>query len=136
MSPEVRVAHQTPAAEPSDKRVLVVDGSPEIRHLVATLLTRNGFAVRQAPTCADATMLLNKEMFDALVVEIVIGDGDILQCIRKAAAQLLQRTVVVTTMPARVACQDLSACISKPFDLTELLEAVVRAATGHSTTGT
>jgi DNA-binding response OmpR family regulator len=115
--------------------VLVVDGSPEIRHLVATLLTRNGFAVRQAPTCADAMQLLNEEVFDALVVEVVIRDGDILACIREAAPQLLQRTVVVTTMPARVVCQDLSACIAKPFDLTELVECVVRAAAGHGTRG-
>jgi two-component system cell cycle sensor histidine kinase/response regulator CckA len=62
-----------PAKEP--KTILVVDDEPEIRKLVAAMLTRNGYRVLSADTGENAIRLFKTNPDTALLLTDVVAPG-------------------------------------------------------------
>jgi two-component system, OmpR family, phosphate regulon response regulator OmpR len=62
-------------AKPQE-RVLLVDDDAEIRALLSKYLGDNGFAVRAVATAQDMRRLLERESFAALILDVMLPDGD------------------------------------------------------------
>ena len=111
-------------------RVLVVDDEESIRVLIQRLLVKNGFMVETASDGDIALEKLSTEKYDALVLDLMMPHVDGLTVIRQLIAskpELLAKTVVATAYPRDVAKRQLDeVCrvIIKPFDTTELVQAV------------
>ncbi|HVS33835.1 MAG TPA: response regulator [Thermoanaerobaculia bacterium] len=119
---------------PLNKSILVVDDDSSIRTLVRTLLQREGFQVEEAESGNNAITQIMKKPFDAVVLDIMMGDGsghDVLQTL--AARRPDVKCVVVISATSqdnieKVDTANVEARLRKPFDIGELLQAVRRCA--------
>jgi two-component system KDP operon response regulator KdpE len=116
-------------------KVLVVEDDREIRSLLISVLTVEGFDVRSAVSLSEAQALLQHDTPDLVVLDLGLPDGDgsaLLQSTRGA------RTVPILIVSARheetqkIALLDAGAddYLIKPFSVTELL-ARMRVALRH-----
>jgi DNA-binding response OmpR family regulator len=111
-------------------RVLVVDDDESIRVLIQRLLSKHGFFVQTASDGGAALDMLSKENYDALVLDLMMPRVDGFTVLRQLIAtnpEIVAKTVVATAYPKDVARRQLNeVCrvIIKPFDTTELVDAV------------
>ena len=111
-------------------RVLVVDDDESIRILIQRLLSKHGFNVETASDGGAALDMLSKEDYDALVLDLMMPRVDGFTVLRQLIAtnpEIVAKTVVATAYPKDVAKRQLNeVCrvIIKPFDTTELVDAV------------
>jgi CheY-like chemotaxis protein len=111
--------------------VLIIEADDSIRRLIATTLERAGFRTSSAKDGWPSG-----ETEHAVIVRDVNlrppGRERALEEVAAVAPELLRRTVVTTTAPARAAkaigAGRVFAVISKPFDLDELVSVVTRCA--------
>jgi DNA-binding response OmpR family regulator len=115
---------------PSDPvRILLVEDEPLISMTTAELLEDAGFAVEEAATAAEATSKLTGG-FVAAIIDLGLPDrpGDVLT--REVRQQWPNMPVVIASgrdrnEVARIfADDDKVAAISKPYDMTMLLNAL------------
>lgn len=118
----------------SPLRVLVVDDHPRIREPLAAFLRREGLGVQTAGDARTLLGLLELHRFDAVVLDVMLPDGDGSRlCVRLQA----EHGVPVLLLTARSAVDDrvrgleqgADDYVTKPFDPRELLariRAVVR----------
>ncbi len=115
--------------QPEPVRILLVEDEPLISMMTAELLADAGFAVEEAATAAEATAKLT-EPFAAAVIDIGLPDrpGDLLT--QEVRQQWPDMPVVIASGrdPQEVAKvfagDDKVAAISKPYDITMLLNAL------------
>jgi two-component system OmpR family response regulator len=124
------------------KRILVVDDEPTIRELVADALREAGYDVDTAANGADALQRMRRHAPDAIVLDLMMptldGHGfvELMRLNPRFAA--IPVLVVTATYAAYEAAERLgaSACLTKPFELDELVSAVARlvgdALPGHA----
>ena len=116
-------------------RVLVVEDDPEIRALMQSSLSVEGFAVQTAVTLSEARALLHHALPDILVLDLGLPDGDgaaLVQEVRK------HHTLPILVVSARhqeaqkIQLLDAGAddYLTKPFSVAELL-ARMRVALRH-----
>ena len=58
------------------KRILLVDDEPELRRMVASLLTGAGYEVAEAADCAQARAAMAAQRPDAVLLDVMLPDGD------------------------------------------------------------
>lgn len=111
-------------------RVLVVDDDESIRRLIERLLLRHGFSVDTAVDGGVALEKVERQSYDVMVLDLMMPRVDGFAVIRRLVDTnpgLVTRTVVATAFPRDVTHSQLAeVCrvIVKPFDTTELLDAV------------
>lgn len=116
-------------------RVLVVEDDREIRSLMQSSLSVEGFEVQTAVTLSEAMALLQHSPPDVIVLDLGLPDGDGLQLVQ---AVRQQRSVPIIVVSARhqeaqkIALLDAGAddYLTKPFNVGELL-ARIRVALRH-----
>lgn len=126
---------QPPAAALERPRatLLIVEDNAEEANLLARLFTAQGFATRNAATRAEAMALLGKGPH-WMVLDPGLPDGDGLDLLRAVrSGDLPTRVVVVTGSadPAVLAAAEglrPAAMLSKPIDVSELLNTIVPGA--------
>ena len=120
-------------------KVLITEDDHEIRNLLKTFLSENGYVPYAASNGAEAVSIFEREIFDAVLLDIMLpfksGD-EVLKAIRRisdtpviiiSAKDAVQMKVDVIRMGA-------DDYITKPFDLDEVLvriEAVIRRSGGY-----
>jgi len=114
---------------PGHGEVLVADGDPAIRSLLAVLVKRMARRAVSAGDCPTALELIETHDFDGAIVDLRLPseDGtDLLSAIAERAPQLLPRMVVITTAKWRPSGEltRVAAVIRKPFALDELTTAL------------
>lgn len=116
-------------------RVLVVEDDPEIRALIQSTLSVEGFDVQTAVSVSEASALLRHSLPDILLLDLGLPDGDgamLVQEVRKHHA--LPILVVSARHQERQKIELLDAgaddYLTKPFSVTELL-ARIRVALRH-----
>lgn len=115
--------------EPS-RRVLVVDDEQTIRELVAEALGEAGFQVLPAGNGARALEIMHDWVPDLIVLDLMMPRLDGLSFVElmRLNPQLASIPVVLVTAAyaAGAAAQQLGAraCITKPFELDDLLNVV------------
>ena len=116
-------------------RLLVVEDDREIRSLMQSSLSVEGFEVQTAVTLSEAMALLQHSPPDVIVLDLGLPDGDGLQLVQ---AVRQQRSVPIIVVSARhqeaqkIALLDAGAddYLTKPFSVGELL-ARIRVALRH-----
>lgn len=110
------------------KRILLVEDEPDLRELFGDALAEEGYAVDHATTVAEAWRRLDAHRYALVIADWRLPDGDG-TLIADAAAQLDAKAMVMSgylgDMPG--GRSDGHATLMKPFDPTELIDAVSRA---------
>ncbi len=127
-------AHQEGTA--SDRyvpRILVVDDEPSICAIVRTILREEPFVVETATHPLDALQRLREAPFDLLLTDISMPDLDGLALAERARAEHPLLGIVIITAYgsfdniARAVRTGIADFITKPFEIRELRDTVVRA---------
>ncbi|MDR1910600.1 MAG: response regulator [Holosporales bacterium] len=107
--------------------VLVVDDDPQLRELLKEFLKRNGFIVYLADNVDTAQSLLEREVFSAIVLDIMLPGKTGIEWTREIKEQGIATPVLLLTARAlpqeRVSGLEAGAddYLSKPFEPQELL---------------
>lgn len=115
------------------KKILVVDDEENMRHMLASLLGRNGFEVLTAGDGEEALMRLAKSSFDFVLCDLKMPRMDGLAFLRAAADFLDKTTFIVMsaygTIDTAVQAMKTGAYdyISKPFKFDEILMVLKKA---------
>ena len=116
----------------SHARILVVDDEPQIRRVLRTALTTQGYEVQDARTGEDALEALRNSRFDAVLLDMNmpgIGGMETCRAIRDGSEAAIIMLTIHDSEKDRVAALDAGAddYVTKPFSTPELL-ARIRAA--------
>lgn len=116
-------------------KILVVDDEPTIRDVVVALLEDEGYAVIAAHTGSRALELLELEQPDLVIMDVMMPGMDGREVFRRMREESGGEVPPVVMMSAAVG-RDLlhpavAAYISKPFDLSDLLETIDRVLQGE-----
>ena len=113
--------------------VLVVDDEPELRSVVALVLSEEGYEVEQAANGAEALHVLTHHQPNCMLLDMRMPVLDGWGFARELEARHLHVPVVVMTaaQDARHWCDEIGAvaCLPKPFDVDDLLDTVERVCT-------
>jgi len=117
------------------KKILVIDDEPGYRDPLGSLLAEEGFDVRTAASRQEALKIAASFAPDILIVDWVLKnreDGLVVAEEFQAKNPRL-RTIVITGYPTaglekRVEALACARCLTKPFRLSELIDAVREAA--------
>jgi CheY-like chemotaxis protein len=116
-------------------KVLIVDDDEEIRSLLAEFLSDSGFLVRLASNGQEALELLQHEGGWVILLDWNMPQLDgagVLEQVADNSALLEGNTIILLSATARFHAQQLArwsglvaATLEKPFDLDEVLAAVL-----------
>lgn len=110
-------------------RVMVVDDHRKIRDPLAVYLRRHGFEVRTAESAAAMWQLLEHSLFDLLVLDVMLPDGDGMELCHQLQRRSQVPVILLTardTTADRVRGLDLGAddYLVKPFEPRELVSRI------------
>lgn len=113
-------------------RILIVDDEPQIRRVLRTTLTKEGYEVDDAKTGEEALDSIREQRFDVILLDMNMpGMGGLAACreIRSGSEAAIIMLTVRNSEDDKVAALDAGAddYITKPFGMPELL-ARIRAA--------
>ncbi len=114
------------SAGPAGPRVLVVDDEPQIVRGLKIILRNDGYAVESAETKAQALALLSSRPPDALVLDLVLPDGQGVEVCREVRRWSRLPILVLSAVGderEKVRALDAGAddYVTKPFGADELL---------------
>lgn len=110
-------------------RILIAEDEPDVRDVLAAMLTEFGHDVALAPNCGMATQQLAETRYDLVLTDLVMPDGSGLALARQAQARGIA-TVLCTGHPGEVVRLEADGIevLQKPFTLQSLLRVIDRAA--------
>jgi two-component system nitrogen regulation response regulator GlnG len=120
------------------RQVIVVDDDPALRTLFIAILERKGFTVDVAPDGRAAYDRISRNAYAVILLDLMMPDVNGFELLERLARQcpsLLSRVIVMTGASRRVV-QTLNTAaiwglIRKPFDIDELVNAVVACSDGR-----
>ncbi len=124
------VAPPPPRTKPGALRILVVDDESIMRNLLTTVLARSGYQVESAEDGAVAWEALQTKPYDLLITDQNMPKISGIELVRhmRSARMELPVVMVAGVVPEDELAQDpslhFSATLSKPFELSDLLETV------------
>ncbi|WP_373499533.1 sigma-54-dependent transcriptional regulator [Desulfococcus sp.] len=116
-----------------ETHILVVDDEISMRELLDFMLEKEGYAVSTAGSGKEAIALIEKRDFDLLLCDIRLGDMTGIDVLRAAKARNPHTVVIMISAyaSAETAVQAMNDgaydYLPKPFDNTELRQAIARA---------
>lgn len=114
-------------------RVLVVDDEEAHAHAVAESLDRAGYECSVAVSGAEAFHKIQTDDFDIVITDLVLGDVDGLEVLKRARRELPDAEVVVITGHGTIKTavsamqQGATTYLTKPLDINELRAVVSKA---------
>jgi CheY-like chemotaxis protein len=122
------------AAVPGRKMVVVVEDDPETRELELFLLAAEGYQVVGVPDGEAAAQAIEREAADLVILDLMLPGKDGLEVLaelgrepRTAQTPVIVVSAYVGHMGGRSALRtapQVKRILDKPFDVTELLDAV------------
>ena len=120
------------------RQVIVVDDDPGLRTLFIAILERKGFTVDVAPDGRAAYDRISRTPYSAIVLDLMMPDVngfELLERLARECPSLLPRVIVMTGASRRVVqtldTSSIWGLIRKPFDIDELVTAVLACSDGH-----
>lgn len=113
-------------------RILVAEDEAMISRLLQRVLSLAGHSVTQVDSCAEALELLRGPSYDVVLLDAHLADGNGIRVIEAMVAGSVQARPVVLMTGEAVELADPRAgrtptILQKPFDLSQLEEALKRA---------
>lgn len=107
-------------------RILVVDDEPQIRRVMRSALTAEGYIVNDARTGESALEELRKERYDLVLLDVNMPGMDGLETCKAIRASSEVAVIMLTVRNAeedKIAALDAGAddYVTKPFSMSELL---------------
>jgi two-component system KDP operon response regulator KdpE len=107
-------------------RILVVDDEPQIRRVMRSTLTAEGYEVHDAKTGAEALEELRKDRYDLVLLDVNMPGMDGLETCKLIRASSEIAVIMLTVRGAeqdKIAALDAGAddYVTKPFSMPELL---------------
>lgn len=125
------------------KSILVVDDEEDIRQLLLLWLTEAGHKVQTAVSARDAAQLAEKNVFDLVVTDVLMPDGDGLELISALKTALPSARILAISGGGRYIERDnclriargwgAHAALMKPFGREALFAAIDQALAPPST---
>ncbi len=115
-----------------DGRILLVEDEREIRELVRQSLREAGYEVVSAASSGPASETLRSGRFDLVITDIMMPEGGGKAVLQAAAQCAVPPPVLVITgrtehaVIAEMMAAGARMCLSKPFGIRDLLEAVLQ----------
>jgi DNA-binding NtrC family response regulator len=113
--------------------VLIVDDEPLIRQTLTAALKREGYEVSSASSAREATEAFAQNRPDAVVIDLILGDGHGLTLLSQMRAEAPETKFLVITAQGSVeeAVQAIKLgaydFVRKPFDLAEVIAGIRNA---------
>jgi two-component system response regulator AtoC len=110
----------------SKRRILIIDDEDNMRHMLASVLSRLGYGVESADNGRSGLDVLKKEVFDVVLCDIRMPEMDGMEFLRQASAQGITATIIMMSafgsLDTALAAIRLGAYdyISKPFKADEI----------------
>lgn len=107
-------------------QILVVDDERSIRMMLEAGLTLNGFGVTTARTGAEACELARSTVFDAVISDVCMPDGDGLDVVRELRALNANLPIVLITaqgsveLAVRAVAEGATDFLAKPFEVSAI----------------
>ncbi len=129
----VRLPRALGAAELSEphqalrgRRVLIVDDEPEIGRLIGELLAEQDVSVATAHSGGEALRRLRAARYDAVTLDVLLGDRDGLDVLREIREDADLRQVPVVVVSVRAGTDPLPGewSVTKPIDPRALVDAI------------
>jgi len=119
---------------PGPTRILVAEDDPALRRLIDMLLSNQGYTVRTVNDGADALMVVEEWIPDAMVVDVMMPRVSGLTVCRELRASPRYAAVPIVLLTARVFDEDIQEVIdlggiefmSKPFNPRQLIAVLER----------
>lgn len=111
-------------------RILLVDDEEDFLEATSKRLGRRGFEVRTATRCGEALPVAASGWPDVVVLDVMLPDGDGLECLRVMKRASPRLPVVMLTAHASIQTglsgieQGASDYCLKPIELDELVEKI------------
>lgn len=110
--------------------ILLIEDDEQIRRLLRTSLTAEGYRVTETPTAAGGVLLATRGLFDLILLDLGLPDGNGIQVIRRVRSE--NQTVPIIVLSAwsneldKIAALDSGAddFLNKPAAMGELLARV------------
>jgi CheY-like chemotaxis protein len=115
--------------EPSKRRLLLVEDDWRTHNALRKILGKLGWDVQSAMTVSGGLALLDQNP-DAIILDLMLPDGDGEAVLRKARAECpLTRIAITTGVEDHVRLEEIrnlqpDALLRKPLDLDELLQVI------------
>ena len=114
--------------------VLLAEDNELNQILARTILEQHGASVRVVPTGAAALQAIDTEPFDVVLMDLQMPDMDGLTATRRLREHPTARALPVIAMTANARAEDRARCeeagmtafVSKPFDLHDLIATIAR----------
>lgn len=116
---------------PVPPRILIVEDEVVLRKNLARLFVREGYEVVTVGSRAEALVTLRHGSFEALLLDLMLPDGDGLDLLVELGEHQPRQTVVMTacsTPERELRARQLNVCqvLRKPLDLLQLIVALRR----------
>jgi diguanylate cyclase (GGDEF)-like protein len=113
---------------PTQRRILIVDDDPLIRHIVVTALAKDGYAINEADSGAEGLAQASASQPDLILLDVMMPDVDGYEICFKLRSNPLTVNIPIVMLTAlgeigeRVRGMQMGAddYITKPFDPREL----------------
>lgn len=115
------------------KRVLVVEEHAPVRDLLIMALMRNGYNAYEATDRFEALATMGRRRYDAVLADCCLSQPGEILFLRICRQQWPDMPIIVLSSDSRTPADSISdtyACLSKPFDLCDLLRVVRQATSG------
>ena len=115
-----------PAGAAERRRILVVDDDRALAEMLCEYLERAGYVVASRGTVAEGLAAARRDSFDAVILDVMLPDGDGLELCRRLRAESDVPILMLTARgdpPDRVVGLEIGAddYVPKPFNPRELL---------------
>ncbi|GAB4316801.1 MAG: hypothetical protein Kow0074_04970 [Candidatus Zixiibacteriota bacterium] len=118
-------------------RVLVVENNPEVLELVAAMVSSLDFDAKAAASVDEARKRLVEGSFDAIITDLVLGDGDGLELIRELRARgdnvpaLMISSYASPELRSTAQSAGAADLLAKPFRMERLSQALRKLLDRH-----
>src|SRR5262252_11169480 len=113
-------------------QILIVDDEKSIRLALETGLALDGFSVSSARNGREAISVIQSQVFDAVVCDIFMPDGDGLSLVRELRGNNIQVPIILITaqgsleLTVQAISEGATDFIAKPFEVGALAELLRR----------